>query len=193
MKTKILSVTCAVLSVIVFTLSFWIFEQSKGAYMGMIGEFYASIGLAIGSVLAVGGIVSGVICKRRKKSANETSHFSLDMKVLTLMTLEAGTTTALDDCPPISLGQIARVAITVECLHTQKAQKPIRLHVRSSYDGLNYDNEDLNSFDNELRPGEITKKTFELDTKARFIKVLAENLDKSQQISDIKITASLNS
>ncbi len=37
-----------------------------------------------------------------------------------------------------------------------------------------------------------TRKTFGLDTKARFIKVLVENPDKSQQVADIKITASLS-
>lgn len=118
--------------------------------------------------------------------------FSLAMPVLTLKVLEAGKTTALGDCPPISLGHIARAAITVECTYTKKAQKPVRLHVRSSYDGINYDTVDLYSFDNELRPGETTRKTFGLDTKARFIKVLVENPDKSQQVSDIKITASLS-
>ena len=73
MKTKILSVTCAVFSVIVFILSLWIMESSRGAYMGMIGVFYASIGLVISLVFAVGGIASGVILLRREKSANETS------------------------------------------------------------------------------------------------------------------------
>ncbi len=73
MKTRILSVTCAVVSVIVFILSLWIMESSRGAYMGMIGQFYASVGLVSSLLFAVGGIVSGVILMRREKSANETS------------------------------------------------------------------------------------------------------------------------
>ncbi len=60
-----------------------------------------------------------------------------------------------------------------------------------SFDGINYDTSDLLTFDDEVKPGQLSRKTFELDTKVRFIKVLVENLDESESVSNVKITASL--
>jgi len=88
LKTKILYLTCTFISIIVSLLSWWIIESSKGAYMGMIGEFYGSVGMVIASVLAIVGIVSGVICIRRNKKANEisSSHNSLSMEGVSIAT-----------------------------------------------------------------------------------------------------------
>jgi hypothetical protein len=117
--------------------------------------------------------------------------FSLDMPVLNLESLDAGKTTRLEDSPPVCLSSVGRVALTAECTFSQKAKKPIRIHVRSSYDGANYDTSDLYTFDSEFEPGQLSRKTFELDTGVRFIKVLVENLDESESVSNVKITASL--
>ena len=117
--------------------------------------------------------------------------FSLDMPVLNLDSLEAGKTTSLANSPPVGLGSIATAAVTAECTYSDKAAHPVRLHVRSSYDGENYDTADLVCFDNDLKPGKTARKTLELRAKVRFIKVLVENLDESQPVSDVKITASL--
>ena len=117
--------------------------------------------------------------------------FSLRMPVLNIESLEAGKTTSLDDSPPISLGNITRLALTAECIYGKKAKRPIRIHIRASYDGMKYDTADLYTLDNDLRPGQLTRKTFQLDSKVRFIKVLVENTDQSQNVSDVKISATL--
>ncbi|MHC4791568.1 MAG: glycoside hydrolase family protein [Planctomycetota bacterium] len=118
--------------------------------------------------------------------------FSLDMPVLNLEALEPGQTTTLADSPPICLGYIKKAALTIECSYTKKARIPIRMYVRASSDGVNYDTANLLSFDNDFKPGETARKTFDLNTKARFIKVLVENLDESESVSDVKVIASLS-
>ena len=118
--------------------------------------------------------------------------FSFDMPILNLDSLEPGKTTTLADSPPVCLGSVKQVALTAECTYSEDAKKAIRIHVRSSYDGINYDTSDLYTFEDELKRGRLTRKTFELDTKVRFIKVLVENPDESNSVSDVKVTAALS-
>ena len=119
------------------------------------------------------------------------SPFGLDLPVLNLKSLDAGKTTSLDDSPPISLAQIKKAALTLECAYSKQAKRPIRLHVRASDDGIKYEAADLIQLDNKLIPGKTARKTLELDTKPRFIKVIIENMDKSQAVSAVKVTVSL--
>ncbi len=118
--------------------------------------------------------------------------FSFDMPVLNLDTLDAGEKTALSDSPPVCLGHIKRVSITAECTYSKDARKPIRIHIVSSPDSEKYDTTDLYTFDNDFKPGQTARKTFELDTKVRFIKVIVENTDQSQSVSNVNITAGLS-
>jgi len=117
--------------------------------------------------------------------------FSVEMPALFLESLEGGKTTKLEDAPPIGLSYITRLSLTSECLYSEKAKKPIRIHVRGSYDGLNYDTTDLYTLDNEVQPGQLTGKTFELESKVRFLKVMVENLDRREKVSDLKIIVTL--
>ena len=118
--------------------------------------------------------------------------FSLDMPVLELKSLDGGAITTLADSPPISLGNINRLSLTAECIYSSNAKKPIRIHVRASYDGVNYDTLDLYTLDHALQPGRV-RKTFELDSKVRFVKVLIKNQDKGESVTDVKVTAMLGS
>jgi hypothetical protein len=117
--------------------------------------------------------------------------FSLNMPVLNIESLVAGKTTKLADSPPISLGHITRLALTAESYYGGGAEKPIRIHIRGSYDGLKYDTTDLYTFDNDLGFGEKARKTVELEPKVGFIKVLVENMDQTEEVSDVKVTATL--
>jgi len=117
--------------------------------------------------------------------------FRIDMPVLSRATLGPKTTTSLVDCPPVCLSTVKRCALTAQCAYGQKAAKPVRIHVRSSYDGADYDTADLWHFDNELQPGALCRKTFEFDAKVRFIKVLVENADKAEQVSEVKVNVTL--
>ena len=117
--------------------------------------------------------------------------FSIDMPALYTETLAGGATTKLDDAPPLCLDNITRLSLTAECEYGKKAGKPIRVHVRSSYDGVNYDTTDLYTLDNDLQPGQVARKTFELDSKVRFAKVIVENMDETESVSNVRITANM--
>ncbi len=117
--------------------------------------------------------------------------FRIDMPALYLEKLAAGATTELDNAPPICLSNVTRLSLTAECKYSENAKKPIRIHVRASYDGIRYDTTDLYTLDNDLRPGQLARKTFQLDSKVRFAKVMVENLDKEESVSDVKIIATL--
>ena len=119
--------------------------------------------------------------------------FSIDMSVLDLPTLAPQTTTALEDSPPICLSHINRFALTAECSYSSNAKKPIRIHVRASYDGVKYDTADLYTLVSVLQPGQKARRTFPLESKVRFVKVLVENADASESVSELRITAHLGS
>ena len=86
---------------------------------------------------------------------------------------------------------MSRLSLTAEYKYSSKAKKPLRVHVRSSYDGVNYDTTDLYTFDNDLQVGDFARKALQLDCKMHFIMVIIENLDKNESVSDVKIIATL--
>jgi hypothetical protein len=125
--------------------------------------------------------------------ATETP-FRLTMPVLSINSLAAGTSSELTACPPISLARISDLALTAECTyHADAKEWGMLVHVRASYDGINYDTQDLHDFEVVLRPGQRVSKTVCLDPKVMFIKVTVENLDRSYDIADIKVTTTLGS
>lgn len=117
--------------------------------------------------------------------------FRLDMPLLGRATLAPKTTTALADCPPLCLSHVSDLALTVECGYTRKANRGLRIHLRSSTDGTRYDTTDLHAFDHRLEPGKTVRQTFELSPKVRFIKVLLENGDPAERVAKLKVTATL--
>ncbi len=117
--------------------------------------------------------------------------FSIDMPVLIKEKLDPGKSTLLEESPPVCLSNIKGIAITAQCKYDKNAKRPIRLHVVSSTDGLVYDTTDLYTFDNDLKAGETARKTIDLNTNVRFIKIIVENQDMSKSVSELKITAAL--
>jgi len=117
--------------------------------------------------------------------------FRLPMPVLNRVSVRAGETSTLKDCPPISLEHSSGLALTAECTYDANAKAGLRIHVTSSYDGLNFDTTDFYTFDNHFEPGQTRRKTVELNPKVRFIKVLAENLSRAHDIKDVQVTATL--
>jgi len=117
--------------------------------------------------------------------------FNIDLPALVLDKLVAGATSNLYDAPPVCLGNISSISLSAECEYSGRATKPLRIHVRASYDGLNYDTVDLYTLDNVLEPGHLSRKTFRLSSGMRFIKVIAENLDEEESISNVEIIVSI--
>jgi hypothetical protein len=119
--------------------------------------------------------------------------FSLEMPLLNLPSLAPGAMTPLSSevSPAVSLSHVSRVAITAECTYGMRSNMGIRLHIRSSPDGLKYDTTDLYTYEHAFEPGQTCRKTFELNTNVRFIKILVENGDSGESVSDVKIMATL--
>lgn len=117
--------------------------------------------------------------------------FSFDMPVLVKEKIAPGKSTILEESPPVCLSNIRGVAITAQCKYDKNAERPIRVHVVSSTDGLVYDTTDLYTFDNDFKPGKTARKTIDLNTNVRFIKIIVENQDKSTDVSNVKIIATL--
>jgi len=93
--------------------------------------------------------------------------------------------------PALALGHVTRASLTVECTFSKRAKRGILLRVRSSPDGSKYDTVDLRTLVLRFRPGETCRQTFPLETDVRFVKVLVENLDEAEAVTDVKLTASL--
>lgn len=117
--------------------------------------------------------------------------FRLPMPVLNMGSLGAGQVNASKNCPSISLESCSSLALTAECTYNADAKAGMRVHVRASYDGINYDTEDLCAFDVPFASGQKVSKTLSLDARVMFIKVIVENLDEAHDITNVKVTATL--
>lgn len=111
-------------------------------------------------------------------------------KVLDVANLLALATTALADCTAIDLsGGPVTLSLTVEATYDAFATAGIRIHVRSSYDNVNYDTEDWDTWNANFVAGvTITiRQTEDYDISPYGIKVLIENLDAAQAVSNIAV------
>ena len=117
--------------------------------------------------------------------------FKLNIPLLNLDTLTPAKSITLDSTPALNLSYITQLAITAECNFSQNATKGLRLHIRSSTDGINYETQDLYTLDINPQPGNLVRKVFLLQTPVTFIKVIAENMNKSQIVNGIEIIVTL--
>ncbi|KYH36506.1 MAG: hypothetical protein AYL29_013250 [Candidatus Bathyarchaeota archaeon B24] len=117
--------------------------------------------------------------------------FKISFPILSLGGMEAGEVSELKNCLPVSLEHASTLALTTKCTYSRDAKAGVRVHVRSSPDGLDYDTVDLHSFDIDYKPGKTVQKTVGLKTEAKFIKVIVENLDNENAIPRVNITATV--
>jgi hypothetical protein len=122
-----------------------------------------------------------------------TQNFCIPIPILRLESLGPGKKSSLEACCPVGLDSASGCAITVECRYADRAKTGLRLHVKSSYDGIAYDTQDLCTFEFEASPGKTARRTVELTPKARFLKVICENLDRSDEVSKLQVTATVTS
>lgn len=73
--------------------------------------------------------------------------FKISYPILSLKGLEAGGVNELKNCIPIGLEHASTLALTTECIYSKDAKAGVRVHLRSSLDGLDYDTVDFYSFD----------------------------------------------
>lgn len=110
---------------------------------------------------------------------------------ISLATLAAGTTSALGDCDLIDLEYAKTLSVTAECTYDASATGGMRVHLRSSYDGSNFDTVDWDYWDVDLSAGNTVRKTANENPFPRYLKVLLENLDAGYDITDAKVNIAM--
>jgi hypothetical protein len=117
--------------------------------------------------------------------------FRFAMPVLRLDSLSSSATTPLEASPPIILDNISTVAVTAECAYEPNAQAGVRIHARGSIDGVQYDTSDFATLSADALPGKTASKTWTLDPKMRYFKLLIENPDPNRAVSNVQLTITL--
>lgn len=111
-------------------------------------------------------------------------------EILDEATIVAEATTVLDDCDAIDLSNGDRtLTITIEATYNGGAAQGIKIHVRTSYDGTNWDNLDWDSWSPSFTAGTTRRQTKHYDVSPMYIKVLVENLDPAESVTAVKIIA----
>lgn len=112
--------------------------------------------------------------------------------VLDEASIALATTTVLGDCTAIDLsGGPDTLALTVEATYNGAATQGIKIHIRPSHDGTDYDTIDWDSWNPSFTAGATIRQTKHYDTSPMYIKVLVENLDPAQTVTDVKIIATV--
>ncbi len=117
--------------------------------------------------------------------------FKVAFPVLHELSLDPGKSSRVAECLPIGLEAATTLAIATECTYDKKAKAGVRLHVRASDDGVHFDTIELHTFDIDLQPGATTKKTIEISPHVKFVKVIVENLDKSNIVKSVNVIATV--
>ncbi len=117
--------------------------------------------------------------------------FKITFPVFNDLSLEPGQSSRLADCLPIGLEAASRLAIATECTYDADAKAGLRLHVRASDNGVQCDTEDLHTFDIPFRASQTIRKTIDVNTHAKFVKVILENLDHSTWVTSLNVTATV--
>jgi hypothetical protein len=117
--------------------------------------------------------------------------FQFSMPVLQHDALPAGAITAMEDCVPLCLDNVSHLSLTVECLFAPAAKGGLRIHIRSSHDGYHYDTTDWQTVEVICMPGQTVRKTVEVNASIQFAKLVVENLDREQGVSQLALTATM--
>ncbi|MDC0936703.1 hypothetical protein OAS39_10485 [Pirellulales bacterium] len=119
--------------------------------------------------------------------------FKLDVPVIHRKSLAAGESTQLVESPNVCLSSAETLSVTVACQFDDAAtgESDLLLHVRSSADGLTFDTVDLATLTIKAAPGETVRQTFPVPAHCRFVKVLAENLDRRYRVENVEVVATI--
>ena len=113
-------------------------------------------------------------------------------EVLDEATIALGVTTVLADCAAIDLsGGVTTLVITIEATYNAAAIAGVKVYVRTSYDNTNYDTEDWDEWTAEFGAGTTIRQTKNYDTGPMYVKILVENLDLAQAVTNVKVIATV--
>ena len=116
--------------------------------------------------------------------------FKVRMPILIKDAVAPGERTSLDDCKPLCLDNITNMALTFEAKYGAKAM-PLTIHVKSSFDGINYDTIDKNTVVIPAFAGQQVRQTFEVSPNVKYIKVEVENPSNADAISNMSVYATV--
>ena len=119
--------------------------------------------------------------------------FRFSMPLLQTKTLAPASATGADACPSVALDRISELAVTVRCAYAPDAGAGLRLHVRTSPDGRQWDNEDYACFDIPCRPGRTVNRTEKIPSGPLFARVMVENLCSTAAVPEVAVAATLGS
>ena len=125
-----------------------------------------------------------------RKISSSRSGTKAATTILDKASIAASATTVLADCTAVDLSEgPATLALTIEATYDAAATQGIKIHVRATYDGTNYDTEDWDSFTPSFTAGSTIRQTEHYATSPYAIKVLVENLDTAKAVTDVKVIA----
>jgi len=114
--------------------------------------------------------------------------------ILNEASIAAGATTVLADCDAVSLSSgVGKLTLTIEATYNPAAALGIRVHLRTSYDNVHYDTEDWDSWAANFAAGAGIRQTKHYDTSPGYLKVLIENQDGAQSLTDVKVISVVGS
>ena len=113
-------------------------------------------------------------------------------QIMTLANLALGATSTLANCTTLDLrtGPVD-LALTVVATYNAAATLGLRVHVRTSPDNANWDSEDYDVWTAGFTAGIALRETVNYVSDPMYLKVLIENLDPAQTITNIAVIASL--
>lgn len=114
--------------------------------------------------------------------------------------LEPGTSISIEERSPLRVVQADNLLITIQATYNVAAEEEITAHVYTSYDGFNWDTEELKDDSGNpvlgellLKKGESVTVTRNLTCNAGFLKIVVQNNDAIQPVYDVKVVATLGS
>lgn len=166
----------------------------QGAWTVAIGTgaLYAIIGIdvaqAVRDVLGGGADISATNPLPVDTSAGSKT----TTQIMTLANLAAGATSVIGDCNSLDLRSGPHdLALTVVATYNAAATLGLRVHTRTSPDDTNWDSEDWDMWTAGFTAGVTIRETVNYETDPMYLRVLIENLDAAQAITNIAVIASV--
>ena len=163
----------------------WVEEIRAGATYIIVG---------VDDVQALADALGGgtVISATNPLPVDFTPGQKVSIQIVDLDNLAAGATSTLEQCIFVDLRDgPGALTITVVATFNGAATLGLRFHVRTSTNGIDWDNEDWDTWLTSFMSGDTIRETEAYATNPMFIRVLIENLDAGQAIRDLAVHASV--
>lgn len=113
-------------------------------------------------------------------------------QIMTVSPLAAAATTVIGDCTSLDLrtGPLS-LSLTIVAAYNAAATLGLVVHVRTSPDDVNWDSQDWDVWTAGFAAALALRETVDYETDPMYLRVLIENLDPAQTITNIAVIASV--